>query len=101
MEDSAKFSSGFSDGDDEEPQGSSLFMLLKLYYRELLELSQNPNKHSSAIPALLELLRSFSPDALQPFYDYTLFPLLLLLDAAVECCLSSFTHLHCRYIQLL
>ncbi|GLU04997.1 hypothetical protein SLE2022_221220 [Rubroshorea leprosula] len=85
MEDSAKFSGGFSDGDDEEPQGSSLFVLLKPYCLELLEVLQNPNKHSSAIPALLELLRSSPPDALQPFFDYTLFPLLLLLDAAVEC----------------
>ncbi|GKV29316.1 hypothetical protein SLEP1_g38253 [Rubroshorea leprosula] len=85
MEDSAKFSGGFSDSDDEEPQGSSLFVLLKPYCLELLEVLQNPNKHSSAIPALLELLRSSPPDALQPFFDYTLFPLLLLLDAAVEC----------------
>ncbi|OMP09768.1 hypothetical protein COLO4_05147 [Corchorus olitorius] len=73
---------------EEEEEGeerSKLFLQLKPYCLELLELAQNPKKHSSAIRALLHLLRSSPPDSLQPFFDYILFPLLLLLDAAVDC----------------
>ncbi|OMO55316.1 hypothetical protein CCACVL1_27310 [Corchorus capsularis] len=70
---------------EEEEERSKLFLQLKPYCLELLELAQNPKKHSSAIPALLHLLRSSPPDSLQPFFDYILFPLLLLLDAAVDC----------------
>ncbi|XP_021300339.1 uncharacterized protein LOC110428748 [Herrania umbratica] len=73
----------------EEEERSKLFLQLKPYCLELLELSQNPKNHSSAIPALLRLLRSSPPGSLQPFFDYTLFPLLLLLDAAVNCRSSS------------
>nr|KJB26969.1 hypothetical protein B456_004G269300 [Gossypium raimondii] len=69
--------------DDEER--SRIFSQLKPYCLELLELSQNPKKHASSIPALLHLLRSSPPNSLHPFFDYTLFPLLLLLDAAVDC----------------
>ncbi|XP_024019137.1 uncharacterized protein LOC21399286 isoform X2 [Morus notabilis] len=75
------------DKDEEEGGGggtrSRMFEKLKPYCLELLELLQNPKKHSSAIPSLLEFLRQSPPDSLQPFFDYALFPLLLLLDAAV------------------
>lgn len=85
MEDFSIYSGGFTDNGGDEAQTRSLFLLLKTYCLELLELVQNPKKHSSTIPALLDLLRNSPPYALQPFFDYTLFPLLLLLDAAVEC----------------
>ncbi|KAK7859044.1 telo2-interacting protein 1 like protein [Quercus suber] len=71
--------------EEEDARRSSVFAELKPYCVELLELLQNPTKHSSAIPALLQLFRSSHPSALQPFFDYSLFPLLLLLDAAVDC----------------
>ncbi|XP_007022439.2 PREDICTED: uncharacterized protein LOC18594747 isoform X2 [Theobroma cacao] len=74
---------------EEEEEISKLFLQLKPCCLELLELSQNPKNQSSAIPALLHLLRSSPPSSLQPFFDYTLFPLLLLLDAAVNCRSSS------------
>ncbi|CAL1409398.1 unnamed protein product [Linum trigynum] len=65
---------------------SSVFSRLKPYCLELFELLQNPSNHnSSAIPSLLEFLRACSSTDLQPFVDYASFPLLLLLDAAVEC----------------
>ncbi|KAK9274612.1 hypothetical protein L1049_021862 [Liquidambar formosana] len=72
---------------DEEAQRSSVFAQLKTYCIDLLGLLQNPNvnKHSSTLPQLLRLLRNSPSSALQPFLDYTLFPLLLLLDAAVDC----------------
>ncbi|XVE62997.1 hypothetical protein DITRI_Ditri06bG0164600 [Diplodiscus trichospermus] len=68
-----------------EEERSNIFSQLKPYCLELLQLSQNPKKHASAIPDLLNLLRSSPSNYLQPFFDYTLFPLLLLLDAAVDC----------------
>ncbi|KAK8698358.1 hypothetical protein V6N13_114480 [Hibiscus sabdariffa] len=74
-----------SQGEGEEEDRSKIFLQLKPYCLELLELSQNPKKHASSLPALLHLLRSSPPNSLQPFFDYTLFPLLLLLDAAVDC----------------
>ncbi|GAV64137.1 hypothetical protein CFOL_v3_07655, partial [Cephalotus follicularis] len=64
---------------------SSVFSQLKPYCIELLELVQNPKKHPSSIPSLLHCLRSSPPHALYPFFDYVLFPLLLLLDVAVDC----------------
>ncbi|XVE98976.1 hypothetical protein REPUB_Repub03eG0156200 [Reevesia pubescens] len=73
------------EGEEESDERSKIFVKLKPYCLELLELSQNPKKNSSAIPALLRLLRSSPPNYLHPFFDYTLFPLLLLLDAAVDC----------------
>ncbi|GMN56495.1 hypothetical protein TIFTF001_025616 [Ficus carica] len=72
------------DGKDENEQTRSrVFEQLKPYCLELLELLQHPDKHSSAIPSLLQFLRQSPPDSFQPFFDYALFPLLLLLDAAV------------------
>ncbi|CAN4102148.1 unnamed protein product [Withania somnifera] len=61
-----------------------MFYELKHYCIELLELHQNPKKNPSTLSHLLQLLRRSSPDALQSFFDFTLFPLMLLLDAAVD-----------------
>lgn len=72
--------------ENEETHRSSLFTQLKPYCIGLLELLQSPNKrHPSVLPELLHFLRKSPSSALQPFFDYTLFPLLLLLDAAVAC----------------
>nr|KYP42134.1 hypothetical protein KK1_036480 [Cajanus cajan] len=70
---------------------STTFQRLKSFSLHLLDLLQNPHienqKHSSVtvIPQLLRFLRNSSPSTLQPFFDYTLFPLLLLLDGAIQC----------------
>ncbi|RDX87599.1 TELO2-interacting protein 1-like protein, partial [Mucuna pruriens] len=64
---------------------------LKSYSLQLLHLLQNPHiqnqKHCSVtvIPEFLSFLQNSSSSTLQPFFDYTLFPLLLLLDAAIQC----------------
>ncbi|XP_027362436.1 uncharacterized protein LOC113870038 [Abrus precatorius] len=74
-----------------ERHRSITFQSLKSYSLHLLDLLQNPQienqKHCSVtvIPDLLRFLHSSSPSTLQPFFDYTLFPLLLLLDAAIQC----------------
>ncbi|KAG1362012.1 putative TELO2-interacting protein [Cocos nucifera] len=62
-----------------------VFSRLKPYCVDLLELVRNPKKKASFLPEMTDFLRHAPPDALQPCLDYTLFPLLLLLDAAVEC----------------
>jgi hypothetical protein len=94
MDETDRITGEFADDDEEEvfqeregedARISSVFSQLKPYCVELLELVQNPKKHSSALPALLQVLRTSQPSALQPFFDYSLFPLLLLLDAAVDC----------------
>ncbi|KAM7526892.1 hypothetical protein LguiA_016794 [Lonicera macranthoides] len=72
------------DGEDEENR-STTFSELKHLCLELLDLLQNPKKNTSTLAQLHLFLRRSSPDSLQPFFDYTLFPLLLLLDAAVNC----------------
>ncbi|MCE2055364.1 hypothetical protein HAX54_042482 [Datura stramonium] len=69
---------------DEDGGSSAMFSQLKHYCIELLKLHQNPKKNPSTLSHLLQFLRRSSPDALQSFFDYTLFPLLLLLDAAVD-----------------
>lgn len=69
---------------DEDGGNSAMFSELKHYCIELLELHQNPKKNPSTLTHLLQFLRRSSPHALQPLFDYTLFPLLLLLDAAVD-----------------
>ena len=62
-----------------------VFSQLKPYCLDLLQLLQNPNpSSSSSIPSLVQFLHDSHPSSLQPFFDYTLFPLLLLLDAAVD-----------------
>ncbi|KAM3355689.1 TELO2-interacting protein 1 isoform X1 [Capsicum galapagoense] len=65
-------------------ESGAIFSELKHYCIELLELHQNPTKNHSTLSRLLQFLRRSSPDVLQSFFDYTLFPLLLLLDAAVD-----------------
>ncbi|KAK2972025.1 hypothetical protein RJ640_005045 [Escallonia rubra] len=77
-------SMSINSGDGEEAR-SSIFPELKHYCLELLGLLQNPKKNTSTLSQLLHLLRRHPPDALQPFFDYALFPLLLLFDAAVDC----------------
>ncbi|WMV59495.1 hypothetical protein MTR67_052880 [Solanum verrucosum] len=69
---------------DEDGGSSAMFSELKHYCIELLELHQNPKKNPSTLTHLLQFLRRSSPDDLQSLFDYTLFPLLLLLDAAVD-----------------
>ncbi|KAK7349039.1 hypothetical protein VNO80_23875 [Phaseolus coccineus] len=70
---------------------SNTFQHLKSHSLHLLDLVQNPHIHNqkhcsvTVIPQLLRFLHNSSPSALQPFFDYTLFPLLLLLDAAIQC----------------
>lgn len=73
-----------TEGDDGQTS-NSIFPELKHHCVQLLELLQNPQKNPSAPSQLLLLLRESPPHALQPFFDYIVFPLLLLLDAAVEC----------------
>ncbi|XP_018815607.2 uncharacterized protein LOC108987186 [Juglans regia] len=91
MDETDRINCGFTDEEEvqeqegEEARSSSIFSQLKAHCVELLDLVQNPNKHSYAIPAMLQILRTSQPSVLQPFFDYTLFPLLLLLDAAIEC----------------
>ncbi|KAF7851651.1 hypothetical protein BT93_L3308 [Corymbia citriodora subsp. variegata] len=71
--------------DEEEAERRSRVMAeLKPYCLDLLDLVQHPKKHSPALSALLRFLRDSPTDSLQPFFDYTLFPLLLQLDAAVD-----------------
>ncbi|CAN6853350.1 unnamed protein product [Brassica oleracea] len=73
-----------TNGDDVEGR-EALFAQLKALSLELLSLSQTPQKDPAVIPELLSLLRRAPPSCLQSFFHYTLFPLLLLLDAAVAC----------------
>uniref|UniRef100_A0A5B6YNE8 TELO2-interacting protein 1 n=1 Tax=Davidia involucrata TaxID=16924 RepID=A0A5B6YNE8_DAVIN len=82
-EDEGNFMS-VNSNDDEEARGS-VFSELKTYCLDLLDLLQNPKKKPSTLSQLREFLCRSPLDALQPFFDYTLFPLLLLLDAAVDC----------------
>ncbi|KAL4579938.1 hypothetical protein LXL04_016109 [Taraxacum kok-saghyz] len=78
-----------SEGEDEHPSGG--FLQLKGYCLEMLQLVKNPNNKNSTstISHLLQFIRCCSPHDLQSFFDYTLFPLLLLLEAAVNCRSSS------------
>ncbi|XP_010472756.1 PREDICTED: uncharacterized protein LOC104752346 isoform X2 [Camelina sativa] len=72
-----------TDGDGEAVL--AVFAQLKVLCTELQILSRNPKRNPGTIPALLHLLRRTPPATLQSFFNYTLFPLLLLLDAAVAC----------------
>ncbi|XP_057445724.1 uncharacterized protein LOC130737884 [Lotus japonicus] len=80
-----------SNSEEEEELRSTTFQRLKSHSLQLLDLIRNPNnqnqKHFSlvVIPELLHFLHNSSSSDLQPFFDYTLFPLLLLLDAAIQC----------------
>ncbi|KVI02339.1 Armadillo-like helical [Cynara cardunculus var. scolymus] len=66
---------------------SSGFLELKGYCLQLFQLLRNPNNKgsTSTISQLLHFIRRSPLPALQPFFDYTLLPLLLLLEAAVDC----------------
>ncbi|KAL0300963.1 UNVERIFIED_CONTAM: hypothetical protein Sradi_6373100 [Sesamum radiatum] len=78
---------------EEEDIGSSgVFLELKQYCVQLLDLLQNSKKNHAFLTQLLQLLQRSPPQSLQPFlevliecFSYTLFPLLLLFDAAVNC----------------
>ncbi|KAF8412889.1 hypothetical protein HHK36_000861 [Tetracentron sinense] len=83
MEEIAEENGVFNTSDDEVL--SSVFSHLKPCCLDLLDLLHNPKKNSTKISELLEYLQRTPGDALQPFLDYILFPLLLLLDAAVGC----------------
>ncbi|KAL8264207.1 hypothetical protein R6Q59_022337 [Mikania micrantha] len=63
------------------------FLELKGYCLQLLQLIANPNAKAStaSISHLLQFITRSPSHHLQPFFDYTLFPLLLLLEAAVDC----------------
>ncbi|CAI8605258.1 unnamed protein product [Vicia faba] len=79
------------EGTETEQLRTITFQRLKSHTMNLLELLQNPHnqnqKHCSVtvIPELLRFLQNCLPSTLQPFFDYTLFPLVLLLDAAIQC----------------
>ncbi|KAK6133097.1 hypothetical protein DH2020_033136 [Rehmannia glutinosa] len=74
-----------ADEAEEDIQNSGVFFELKQYCIQLLDLLQNPKKDTSFLSQLLHLLQRSPPQSLQPFMDYTFFPLLLLFDAAVNC----------------
>ncbi|KAK6133152.1 hypothetical protein DH2020_033090 [Rehmannia glutinosa] len=78
-------SNKIADEAEEDIQNSGVFFELKQYCIQLLDLLQNPKKDSSFLSQLLHLLQRSPPQSLQPFMDYTFFPLLLLFDAAVNC----------------
>ncbi|KAK7259182.1 hypothetical protein RIF29_24782 [Crotalaria pallida] len=87
----ASTESRFEEEEEAETErlSDTAFPHLKSFSLQLLELLRNPQnqnqKQSSVIPDLLRFLRNSSSSSLQPFFDYTLFPLLLLLDAAIHC----------------
>ncbi|GAB2219226.1 hypothetical protein Drorol1_Dr00006858 [Drosera rotundifolia] len=69
----------------EEGEASSVFAELKFCCLELLQFVQNPSLNASVdLSRLVDLLRACPEDLLQHLFEYVLFPLLLLLDAAVE-----------------
>ncbi|KAG9133254.1 hypothetical protein Leryth_020751 [Lithospermum erythrorhizon] len=78
----SKLNSMSVDHEVEEEVKINIFEELKQYNIQLLHLLQNPKYQFPN--KLLHLLRKSHPSALKPFFDYTLFPLLILLDAAVN-----------------
>ncbi|KAJ4963121.1 hypothetical protein NE237_023060 [Protea cynaroides] len=83
MEEITETSGGATSIDDETM--SRVFSELKAFSLNLIDLLQNPKKDVRKISELAEFIRKTPAEALKPFFDYTLFPLLLLLDAAVSC----------------
>ncbi|XP_057461310.1 uncharacterized protein LOC130751695 [Actinidia eriantha] len=71
--------------DEDEESRRTTFSELKSYSLDLLDLLRNPRRNPSSLSQLRDFLSKSSPHSVQPFFDYTLFPLLLLLDAAVDC----------------
>ncbi|KAF5728108.1 hypothetical protein HS088_TW21G00251 [Tripterygium wilfordii] len=65
--------------EEKEAQRSTAFSRLKPLCLELLELLNNPYKHSSVLPELLQFLQSSAPDDLQPFFDIQLCQHILML----------------------
>ncbi|XP_020262494.1 uncharacterized protein LOC109838460 [Asparagus officinalis] len=63
----------------------AIFSRLKPYCVDLLDLLRNPKKRAPFLVDMADFLRCAPPQALQPSVEYTMFPLLLLLDAAVQC----------------
>ncbi|GAA0160578.1 hypothetical protein LIER_17099 [Lithospermum erythrorhizon] len=78
----SKLNSMSVDHQVEEEVKINIFEELKQYNIQLLLLLQNPKYQFPN--KLLHLLRKSHSSALKPFFDYTLFPLLILLDAAVN-----------------
>lgn len=70
--------------EEEAERRSRVIAELGPYCVDLFDLVHHPKKHCPSLPALLRFLRDSPPDSLQPFFDYTLFPLLHLLGAAVD-----------------
>ncbi|CAL9173490.1 unnamed protein product [Musa hybrid cultivar] len=73
---------------EETPSEDSLLLVfsrLKPYCLGLLDLVRNPKNDASFLAEMADFIRSVPAAALQPSLDYTLFPFLLLLDAAVQC----------------
>ncbi|KAJ3681678.1 hypothetical protein LUZ60_014251 [Juncus effusus] len=85
---------GTREGEEElnmsEETLARVFAQLKPYSIDLLDLLQNPRRRKTAAAAaslseLTAFLRRAPSAVLQPCFDYTLFPLLMLLDASVQC----------------
>ncbi|GFP92753.1 telo2-interacting protein 1 homolog [Phtheirospermum japonicum] len=70
--------------EEEDVQNSQVFFELRQNCIQLLDLLQNPKNDNSSLSQLLRLLQRSQSHSLQPFMDYTFFPLLLLFDAAVN-----------------
>ncbi|GAY42441.1 hypothetical protein CUMW_066850, partial [Citrus unshiu] len=87
LEEEGEFDKLTGDFTDEASQAqfSNTFAELQAYSLRLLELHQNPNQSPSFFTSFFNFLQKSSAQSLQPFFDYVLFPLLLLLDAATEC----------------
>ncbi|XP_057963630.1 uncharacterized protein LOC131154857 [Malania oleifera] len=87
---------------EDEDHRSNVFSELKVYCLDLLKLIQNPTTSQSSVtlPQLLHFLRSSTSDALQPFFDYALFPLLFVLDAAVDSRSSRKVNSDVKYVML-
>ncbi|CAA6658030.1 unnamed protein product [Spirodela intermedia] len=63
----------------------SVFTRLRLYCLELLAIVRSPRRDAPFLTDMAEFLRHSSGFVLQPCLDYTLLPLLLLLDGATGC----------------
>ncbi|PKA61628.1 hypothetical protein AXF42_Ash018609 [Apostasia shenzhenica] len=72
-------------GDASAELRERVFSRLRPYCLELLDFTRNPRKNASFLTEMADFLRRAPPAGLQPLLEYTLFPLLLLLDAAVHC----------------
>ncbi|KZV33836.1 hypothetical protein F511_29079 [Dorcoceras hygrometricum] len=71
--------------EEEDMSNSSVFSELKHHCMQLLGHYQNPQKNPYTVTQLLHILKRLPSPSIQPFFDYILFPLLLMFDAAVNC----------------